>query len=422
MNRNRRHFIVAASSLLATRALRASPGRRRVIIVGAGWGGLAAARQLRELAPEIEVLLIEKNERFVSLPITNRWLAGLDDGRSLYQPLAAIAERNGYQLLRQMVTGIDRANQRLITADGPLPYDWLLLSPGVREDWDGLAGGDAAAAQRLKQATFSGFVPEADFARLKLRLTAFAGGNFLLNVPPAPYRCPPAPYERAVMLAWLFKSRGLKAKITLVDPNAPWPGYQRVFREYFRDQITYLPQTRLHQVDLERRVASLDVDEVTFDEAILMPTQQAGDLCWQAGLIHRNEAGQATGWADVDPLTFRSRADPHIFVVGDSIGRVSPLFGYYPKTGQLAAHMGRIAAAQIVAASRGVPVAPELPGSTCYAQLSVEPPETVEIVSAYARRGDGQLVQTIRQSRNNQPAGEADHWLDAMHRELFGLP
>lgn len=419
-NPGRRQFTLAACALAAAPLLAAKPNHQRVVVIGGGWGGLAAARQLALLGPELEVELIEKSERFVTLPRTNRWLIGLDDGRGLYRPLAPVAPAIGYQLIRREVTAIDRANQLVITPGEAIPYDWLVLAPGIREDWASLCGGDETASRKAQQWFFSGFVADADFAGLKARLASFAGSNFLMNIPPAPYRCPPAPYERAVMIAWFFKSRGLGSKLTLVDANAPWPSYQRIFKTYFPDQITYLAQTRVHRIDPDKRIASLDIDDIAFDDAILMPPQQAGELCWQGGLIDPGKHGQPTGWAGVDQLRFQSRADPRIFVVGDSVGRVSPLFGHYPKTGQMAARMGSIAAAQIVALSRGQTIKPVLPESTCYAQLNVDPPELAEIVASYTQRGDGALVQSIRQSRNNQPAGEADAWLATALQSLFG--
>jgi len=420
MNPRRRQFVLGACALAAAPRLRAGNERPRVVIIGAGWGGLAAARQLTLQAPDLDVLLIEKNEHFVSLPLANRYLVGLDDGQRLYRPLAPAAREAGYRWLKREVNAIDRANRLVVTAGDSIAYDWLVLSPGIREDWAGLCGGDADLGRRVHQMYASAFVAEADFAGLKERLRRFPGGNFLMTIPPAPYRCPPAPYERAVMIAWFFKTQGRKARLTLVEPNAPWPSYQRIFREYFADQIVYLPQTRLHRIDPEKRIASLDIDDVAFDDAILMPQQQAGEPCWQADLIDRGENGQATGWAAVDPLTFRARSDPRVFVIGDSVGRVSPLFGYYPKTGQMAARMGAIVAAQIAAQSRGRTTPPVLPESTCYAQLSVDPPAVAEIIATYARRGDGLLTQTIRQSRNDQPSGEADAWLESALGELFG--
>ena len=92
MNPRRRQFTLGACALAASPLLWATtPARQRAVIVGGGWGGLAAARQLARQAPELEVVLIERGERFVSLPITNGWLVGLDDGKRLSRPLAPAA-------------------------------------------------------------------------------------------------------------------------------------------------------------------------------------------------------------------------------------------------------------------------------------------------------------------------------------------
>ena len=92
MNPSRRHFTFGVCSLAAAPLLAAKTNRQRVVVIGGGWGGLAAAKQLVLQAPELDIVLIEKNERFITLPLTNRWLVGLNDGQ-------------GHQSLRISATG-----------------------------------------------------------------------------------------------------------------------------------------------------------------------------------------------------------------------------------------------------------------------------------------------------------------------------
>lgn len=417
MSINRRQLLLAACTLPWAPAILSSPARQRVVIVGGGWGGLAAAKQLSSFGEAFEVVLLESNTHFFSQPLANRWLTGQDDGRHLQHALAPVAQALGYRFENALVNAVDRSQRQVHSSAGKFDYDWLILAPGIGENWAALAVDDERAAA---QAFSSAFSSGGTLAGLQQRINNFSGGHCLLSIPPQPYRCPPAPYERALMLAGLFKSRGLKFHLTLVEPNAPWPAYQRVFREHFHEQITYLPQTRLRQLNSAQRVAQLDFDALTFDQAILMPPQQAGAICWQAGLIRQQPDGRASGWADVHPENFQAIADPRVFVIGDSVGPVSPLFGHYPKTGQIAACMGRIVAKEIEARQRGKSIQPDLPESTCYTQVNVYPRETIRIESRYTRRADGPLVQQIKQVRNNFPAGEADAWLASMHQELFG--
>ena len=408
----RRQLLLASACSLCAPTILASPARPKVVIIGGGWGGLSAARQL---AKACDVLLIERNAEFISLPLSNRWLAGLDDGRRLRQNYQKAADQLGYRFHQGEVTGIDMARRQVSSSTGNFLYDWLIVAAGISESDHELVEGDRAAAAHLRQHFPSGYAAGKEALSLKEKLAKFSGGEFLLNLPLAPYRCPPAPYERAVMIAQHIKSRGLKARLTIVEPNAPWAGYQRVFSEQFRDQVNYLPNTRLRKIDPYRRVATLDIDDIHFDDAILMPPQQAAEICRNNGLN-----GSNSGWAAVNPKNFAFLGDERVFVIGDSVGAVSALFGHYPKTGELASRMGSIVAQEINGRISDKPTTPELPEGTCFAYLSMEPPQVVRIESRYRIRGDGEIMQNISQKRENNPQGEEDAWLNTWHGALFG--
>ena len=408
----RRQFLLGGACLLGAPCILATPARPKVVIVGGGWGGLAAARHL---AASCDVLLVERHAAFLSLPLSNRWLAGLDDGRRLQQDYRAAAAALGYRFLQADVRSIEIGRRQVETSDGIFPYDWLIVAAGIGEADSALFAGDQAAAGHCRAHFPSAYTAGSEAGVLKQKLASFAGGEFLMTLPLAPYRCPPAPYERAIIIAQAIKTRGLKARLTVVEPNAPWPAYQRVFSDTYRDQVNYLPNTRLRQLDPYRRIATLDIDEIHFTDALIMPPQQAAAICRQAGLT-----GADSAWAAVDPRNFGFLGDQRVFVIGDSVGTVSPLFGHYPKTGELASRMGQIVATEIIGRIAGQPPVPALPESTCFAYLTVAPAAFTRIETRYRVRGDGLVAQAINQRRENNPQGEDDAWLNARHSELFG--
>jgi NADPH-dependent 2,4-dienoyl-CoA reductase/sulfur reductase-like enzyme len=412
MNPTRRQLLLGTAAALCAPQILATPARPRVVVIGGGWGGLTAARAL---AGACDVVLVERQPRFSVLPLSNRWLAGRAGRHRLHHDYAPAAAAFGYRFLAAEVLAIDRPARRVDTSTGPLLYDWLVIAGGISEDAGALFAGDAAATRHYSEHFASAYSAGADLDNLKRRLEGFAGGEFLLTLPLAPYRCPPAPYERAVIIAHAIRSRRLKGHLTIVDPNPPWPAYQRIFAERYRQEVSYLPNTRLRQLDPYRQVATLDIDEIKFATAIVMPPQGAASLCRAAGLTAPGSA-----WATTDARHFASLADERVFIVGDSVGTVSPLFGHYPKTGQLASRMGQIAAGEILARLTGSSSEAALPDSTCYAWVDLEPAERVRIDTSYRRRGDGELVQTIRQQREHQPGAEDDAWLDGHLRALLG--
>ncbi len=433
MTFSRRNFLAASAALCASLSAHAAPligvsqqllppaKNRRVVIVGGGWGGLSAARHLRDLAPELEVVLLEKNPSFWSLPLSNKWLTGLADDKYLAHDYQAAAGAYGYTFIQAEVSDIDRDRQRVVTHLGTLDYDWLILAVGIRYDYAAWYGDDRHAAEHSLKHYPCAYIPGGEQRALKAKLDNFKGGDLVMTLPPMPYRCPPSPYERACMIGSLLKSRKIKSRLIVLDPNSHVMGFGRIFSEQYPDQITYLPETRVKSIDPFNRTLQTEVDDFRFDDAILMAPQQAGDLAWKAGLITREDDGKPSGWADQHPVHLHAREDEKVFLIGDMIDKVSPLFGHYPKTGQMASRQGRIAAREIAARARGISAEKLLPDSTCYVFTRIEPLEMTRVESRYRFRGDGLIVQSVKQNHDPNPRGEDVQWARAMFGEFLAF-
>jgi hypothetical protein len=152
-----------------------------------------------------------------------------------------------------------------------------------------------------------------------------------------------------------------------------------------------------------------------------MAPQQAGDLLWQAGLIGQDREGRPTGWADQHPFRLQASNDDSIFVIGDAIGAVSPLFGHYPKSGHMANRQGRIVAREIAARAAGVEPPRELPESVCYVFNDFDPMKMIRIDGRYRERGDGLIEQTIKQVPDNNPRDEDVAWATTMFEEFLAF-
>jgi NADPH-dependent 2,4-dienoyl-CoA reductase/sulfur reductase-like enzyme len=432
MSGGRRRFLGAtaaaatalcAGPLLATvlPELLPPPRGRRVVIVGGGWGGLAAARHLRETAPELEVVLLERNAAFHMAPLGNKWLVGLADDAALTHDYRRAAGRFGYTFVQAAVEAIERDRRRIVTAQGSITYDWLILAAGIRYSFSAWYGDDRAAIAHTLRHYPCAFVAGDELPALKRKLATFAGGDLLMTIPPAPYRCPPAPFERACLIAWQLQQRGVRGRLIVLDAGSGVLGFPRIFAEHFAERIVYRPNVRLTRVDPHARIVATEFEEFRFDDAILMPPQQAADIVWQAGLIGRDEAGRPTGWADPHPVLLNARDDERVLLIGDLMGRVSPLFGHYTKTGQTAAGLGRIAAAVVAARARDRAPERQVPDSVCHVVSRVEPRELIRVETQYQLR-DGDLIsQTSRQARDPQPRDEDGDWARTMLRDMLGL-
>lgn len=423
---SRRHFLCSGVALAASLAGRATlaemipRGReRRVVIVGGGWGGLTAARQLRELAPDLEVVLVEKNAAFRSLPLSNKWLVGLAAQAGRGRDYATLAREFGYSFVQAEATAIDRDARRVVTGSGSLEYDWLVLAVGIRYDYAPWFGDDRRSVAQARGSYPAGFIAD-ELDSLKRKLAEFKGGDFVMTIPAGPYRCTPAPYERAVMIAWLFKQKKIKGKLIVVDPGAGMQAFNRVFAERYKDQIVHLTHAAVKSVDPFNKSIATEFDDLRFDDAILMPAQAAGGLAGKAGLLDRDAEGRPAAWAAIDPLHLHSPGDERVFLVGDLIGRVSPLFGLYPKSGHLANRLGRIAAREIAGRAKGRVPEASLPDSVCHVFSDVQPMEAMRIEAEYRQRGDGIITQAVRQHYDPQPRGEDLAWARALYADFLG--
>ena len=405
-------------------ALLPKSGKRRVAILGGGWGGLTVARHLRETAPDLEVVLIERNPVFWSCPLSNKWLVDVVDTSLLVHSYTVPARRWGYTYVQTEVTDIDREKRQVHTAQGVLDYDWLVVSAGIRVAYEPWFGNDRRAIAQTTTHFSSAYVPSAEHQALKHRIHNFKGGTIVMTLPPPPHRCPPSPYERACLMAAHFQRQKIPAKIVILDPKpriAPIGlGYRLAFEDLYDDIITHVPNATVREVDPFNRVIKTAAGDFRFDDAVLMGHHQAADLVWKMGAIGKTADGKPTNWADVHPEFYNLRDDPGVFVIGDSVGAVSPQFGHYPKSGHVANRMGRSVASYIAQQARGRAMEPMLIDNLCYMLVNLDPLEAISVQFDYKKGPDGHLVQTQidDHDRRRQLWDEDLRWYDIITKEF----
>ncbi len=277
----------------------------RVAIVGGGWGGLTTAANLRKLAPQAEVVLIDRNPSFFSSPLSNMWLIGMVDGELLTQDYLRVADRLGYRFVQAEVQQIDRRRRVIGTSAGTLDDDWLVLAPGIRYNYESWFGNDRAAADAARTRFPSAYASNGEFLAINRALQGFQGGELVMNLPPPPQRCPPSPYERACLIAWYFRTHKIKGHITILDHKPAimpiGPGYRAAFDQLHKDYITYVPNAHVQEVDPYNKRIRTSAGDQRFDHAILMAPHQAGDLAWLAGTV----SSTSNGWAVMDEVTMQ---------------------------------------------------------------------------------------------------------------------
>lgn len=340
------------------------PARGRVAIVGGGYGGATAARYFRLWDPTVQVTLIERESSFISCPISNLVLtndAQLKDITLSYDGL----RRLGVTVVHDEATAIDTAARRVRLARGAdIPYDRLIVTPGIDfsfgevEDYE-----KAMAAGRVLHAWKAG----AQTLALRRQLEQMRdGGVVALSIPPAPYRCPPGPYERACIIASYLKRAKPRSKLLVLDANPDVTSKAGLFKAAWRDLyagvLEYLPNSRAIGIDAGTMTIKLEVEDVKADVLNVVPPQRAGDIARNAGLITHNDR-----WCDVDWRTMESKKLPGVHVLGDATLAAPAM----PKSASMANSHAKVAAAAIIELLHGrAPWQETQILNTCYSFVS----------------------------------------------------
>ena len=379
MQINRRDFVKFTSAGLGLSLVNANlpafaratkPPIGRVVIIGGGYAGNNAAKYLRMWSlGSIEVVMIEKNSQFVSCPLSNLVLGGSKSINDLTFGYEALKANHGIKWVQDEVIVIDVTAKKVTMLRGELTYDRLIIAPGVDFIYDALPMLQSATAQeKIPHAWKAGW----QTVNLRKQLEAMSdGGVFAMNVPKAPYRCPPGPYERAAQIAFYFKNNKPKSKVVVLDANAEIISkkglFTKVFNEMYAGIIDYRPNNTLVDVDVENKTAKTEFDVVKADVLNIIPPQRAGKPVQVVKLnnqiIGLNNIDKR--WCEVDFLTYESKLAANVHVIGDAISAA------LPKSAHMASNQAKICANAIVQLMAGLaPDASPVFANTCYSYVT----------------------------------------------------
>jgi sulfide dehydrogenase [flavocytochrome c] flavoprotein subunit len=379
----RRRFLgmLGAGAVAATgRAWAGLPGggRPKVVVVGGGYGGATAAKYIRMWSGGgIDVTLVDRDPHFISCPLSNLVLGGHRDLDSLTLRRDTLARNHGVAVLKAEVEGIEPDRRRVVLNGGEnLPYDRLVVSPGVVPDYDAVPGLEGAAA---RESVLHAWKAGPQTLALRAQLEAMKdGGVYAIHIPLAPYRCPPGPYERACQVASYFSREKPRSKVLIYDANPDVVSkkglFVKVWQELYAGMIEYRPNSELEEVDAQTRTARMVFDEVTADVLNVVPPQAAAEIARSAGLVTANDR-----WCEVDFLTFESRVQPGIHVLGDAILAADKM----PKSGHMANQHAKVCADAVVALLMEKPLADRpVIANNCYSFVSAD--EAIHVASVHA--------------------------------------
>ncbi|MEL6829156.1 MAG: NAD(P)/FAD-dependent oxidoreductase [Pseudomonadota bacterium] len=393
--------------------------RAKLVVVGGGFGGASAARTLKSLMPNADVSLVEPNETYIACPFSNLVIAGERDPAAQAFSYDAL-RRDGIRVIHARAFQINTsANILILDDESALPYDRMILSPGIDLRDGAIEGYGPDAHNFMPHAWKAG----AQTTLLGLQLRAMPdNGLVVMSIPAAPYRCPPGPYERASLIAHYLKTSKPQAKLILLDAKDQFskkPLFLEAWAEHYPDHLEWRSATddgRVSRVDHLTLTVETDFETFKPDVANIIPPQKAAAIADEAGVT------DATGWCPIDPVSFESTRRPDIHVIGDA-AIAAPM----PKSAFAANAQAKLCAIQIARLVSGVAPTPSILANTCYSYVT--PAQAVSVSGVYSndsgrfteRPGAGGLSPLAAEdSIRFAEADQADAWFEAITQEAFG--
>jgi len=393
----------------------------RVVVVGGGWSGLSIAKYTKIFAPDADVILVEQRHEFVSCPMSNLWLVDKIDLEYLTHDYLQAARENNYTYFHATAVGLDKENRILKTSDGDINFDYLVFAPGIDYDYSRWTK-DIAFETRLRQEYPAGFIPGSEHITLRNKVLNFKGGNFILTVPSGNYRCLPAPYERACIIADHFKQNNIKGKVILLDENntitIKKEGFQSAFDELYGDYLEYIPNTTINNIDLDNKIVETEFDEIEFEEAAFYPHVRGAKILERAG-IAKDAKNMLEG--DINPLTYEVNGLENVFITGDS----RPMG--FSKSGNTSNSEGHFVAKLIAQKiNKTLPLKWEPPTTTCYSVVATKPEKAIFIYTQYAYNKANKTFNFANTTssedwkKDGKINGESVYdWAEALYADMF---
>jgi sulfide dehydrogenase [flavocytochrome c] flavoprotein subunit len=366
--------LAAASPALIGRPALAIGGAR-VVILGGGAGGGTVARILKTEAPDLDVTVIEARPVYTSCFNSNHYFGGFRTFASLQHSYDGL-KKLGITVVNDTASAIDAAKKSVTLAGGKaVPYDRLVLSPGIDFNYGAIEGYSAAAAEIMPHAWKAG--PQT--LLLMKQLEAMDdGGVVVMTVPGNPYRCPPGPYERACMIAHFLKTKKPKSKLVIFDAKPTFSkqgAFEEAFEKYYpgiidlnlTNEIDNFQVVRVDTKTME--VETKSGTKLKAAVANIIPPQTAGDIAIKTGCAEG-------AWCPIKPENFSSAKVAGVYVLGDAA-----IAADMPKSAYSASSQGKVVAADILADLAGAERVAARYRNTCWSLLAAD--DSIKIGADY---------------------------------------
>jgi sulfide:quinone oxidoreductase len=334
---------------------------KRVVILGGGTGGLVVANHLRQaLSRDNDILLVDREKNHLFNPSLLWLMVGWRTREQIQKPLSRL-QRKGIRILNALVQEIDFERRRLVTSEGDVPFDYLVIAPGAStfpEKTPGFPEAvcnlyDLSGAEKIREA-----------------IKDFDKGRLVILIASTPFKCPAAPYEAALLLSAYFAKKRREVEIEVVTPEASPMGVagpeigDRVVSLLQSRGIRFTPQHQVAEVDPARReIAFPDGKTLSYELLLGVPFHGAPPLLQNSPVLGES------GWVKVNPRTLETEQE-NIYALGDATGIPLPVGKPLPKAGVFAHFQADVVAYNIKAKIEGMAAKKEFDGrGYCFIEL-----------------------------------------------------
>ncbi|MDQ1298796.1 MAG: sulfide dehydrogenase [flavocytochrome c] flavoprotein chain [Campylobacterota bacterium] len=377
-------------------------GKHQVVIIGGGFGGMTVAKELKKIDSKFDVMIIEKNDSFMSCPFSNCNLGGIDGVSlsSLSHDYSQAIEKNGYGMLTAVVMDIDRKNKVVHTSRGAVGYDILVMAPGIDYNYkEQFPAWDAAKIAKVKRLAPAALVPGGEHIALdRMVKNLEEGDTVVITVPKGKYRCPPAPFERASMIANFMKKEGIKGKVIILNETSEiskGAAFKETWKDLYADVVVHENNCKIVDVDFDKKeityaqtvykdeddtVGVTTTKKLAYGVFNFIPHNMSNSVIEMSGVATTSDSFKKVKMATSaeKPVSFQTATDASVYAVGDVVGHA------IPPSGQSAIWSGKECAKEVAGALRGksYSVASALPyksANVCYSMVNGNPEEAIMV-------------------------------------------
>ena len=413
--------------------------KHKIVIIGGGFGGLTVAKELKKKDSNFDVLIIEKNETFMSCPFSNTYLGKIEGVNlsTFVHDYAQPVETNGYEMLQAEVTSIDRDAKQIHTTKGIVEYEILVMSPGIGYNYKGqfLEWSDEKI-KHIQRVAPGALIPGKEHIILERQLMDMDDGNVIITVPAGKFRCPPAPFERASMIAAYMKKEGIEGKVIILNPTASiskGAAFKETWSDLYPDIVEHVDNATIKDVDPVSKTVTYHLADDMEDKGYRVETLKYSVL----NLIPNNMSNSIIEMSGVETTTdsfkkvvmngcsFRTKTDKDVYAVGDVVAHG------IPPSGQTANWSGKQCAKEIAHRLHGKAFELEVKkttvkaGNVCYSMVGDNPEEAILVTHDFSWngsviKGKGHVPKSPSgKYRSGGTAKATRDWYGGIMRDLF---